>query len=204
MQKKKLGENEMEFAPGARLKIDDAKIALQNMEDYVDYSLPKAGFSVIRLPTFSPESPYPWPLACTLLSRRITSPNAVYAVFCRRSGKDSCGAAIAVTTHLSGEVRMGMYAPGNVPENVYIMFMNSMRRALALVTNPVYDDPDRLRSDTERRIPHCQLCGKTIAKHISCELALLRWVTSVSRHQCIVFEDRDAIIIRAEEFFLLP
>ena len=64
-----------------------------------------------------------------------------------------------------------MYAPGNVPDSMYVMFMNSMRRALALVTNPVYDDPDRLRSDTERRIPHCQLCGKSIAKHISCDLA---------------------------------
>lgn len=187
----------MAVAEAAKLRLQHSTITIQDLEDFVEYSLAKMDAHVTRLPTFDPKSAYPWPLACTQLSREMNG--TVYIALCR--GHDvgaCCAAAVAIICAAPNDWRIGMYAPGAVADDTY-MFIDSLRRAIALVTGTCANDPDRLRVDTDARIAHGQICGNTATGNI--DIALLKWVVSVARHRCIAFEDR-SLVARVEDFFV--
>jgi hypothetical protein len=173
------------FPQEARIKLGGERPTVEDMESFIEHSLPKAKCDVIRLPTFKPNEKYDWPLCCTLLSKGAEREASVFALLCHH--RDEYAALSVICQR--GVWRVGMYSPGQEHEK-YLVFLNELRRAIAHVTNFSYD-PDRLFADTEKRIPHGQVCvacgrdGRT-------QLKVMEWIWSTAYYRSLAFAVENA------------
>ena len=185
-----------DFPSGSRILISRDCPDILEMEDFVDYSLPRtpAG-QVYRLPTLNTSlCAYDWQLACTVLARNHNRNHTIYVAFCEGGANRI---ATALVLRLGGKWRFAVYAPTvsglpSTPEhqrwlNSIYEYLACLRRCVFFVTTNLEVTADQVETQTEETIAHGQVCTPPCESIADAKMMIVNWIAHTCLTNCLAF-----------------